>query len=454
MKKILFLLLAGCLFVSCPQPSHDIDTSERPERTFSKVDIVDAHTLYVAVVGEGDESVGTLYSVKDGGEAKEVSFSDANGVAVTSPEVAYVLNVNDEYVLMEFRVALKSSWDSKMHRFLILIRKSDGVVLSMDSAGHPRVSGEEIPYIQSNNKFLCLFTHPVSDWNDDGYYADYNDSNNDDIILKRIDLATLEVKAMTLDNDSYYYGDTFYIDADGNVAYTFQIKRDEYSWRYSDTFRFIRASGGYASIVGEPVFSHSGKIFAWGTVVETALNTSNPTSRNRLSAISIDGEGKAVHDEYTWSSNSSYDHGLDGDFLTSGVNTFFIRKSTDDVRLYKINDSPKAIVKVSAELNDRFTRDSIKVAISNNFLYVSGANATSHDYEVARMNLSSGAIDYKDLSTHEVLSITATDTSVVFTGNEFLTGSFVVGEMNWDTGVVTKLHTSSPGELVRLEQVR
>lgn len=448
MKKILFILMVMCLFFSCGPvgPDNPVGPSgggEKPARTFATINLTGAHTLYVAstsnIVGrstslykdgsdeETSETVDSLYSIGDTGVATEVPFVDDKGVPIASSiNIKYVLNVNADYILMESEV---TNDQGTTFRDVILTRKSDGAVYSMEAVGFPVLDYQTgLPYIRTSNDSLYVYTEP------EGY------GGSRDMSLKRVKLdGTMEVSIITLESDKDNSEVTFDIDGAGNISYMI--------WGVNGPFtRFIKASGGYTNLPNEVLFVLFGKMFYSKASMEIMEE-----GQNWLTSISVDGAGEIVYNEYTVPSTLYWIPKGSPTFM-SGGKTFLSAPYGSDCTIYEIDETTKTVTEATAVLNNIFTTVAFWGA-SNNYFYVSGADNNAQS-KMVRVNLSTFVSEYIDVSNYDIVSFNPRDDSIEFAGNDFSTGKMIVAKMDTTTGIVEVLHTSdSAKEVITLERI-
>lgn len=237
MRKFLILSMFVCLLSSCEDSSSggNGSSSNGVERSFGTLNIAaDVHTLYVAPRNSTRHSmrssnINVLHSINNAGATAEVPFFDKNGIQV-SVEVNYVVNVNDDFILMSYRDDMGSD--------IVLSNKRNGEVHSLKNAGYPSIwPDEETPYFTATEDFLYFVPNS-------GYF-------------RQVDLRSMNVRNMNIDQDNgrVLTQQPFLVDKDGNAAYMVQG-----DWSY---FRFRTADmTNYDTITDKLLFLLWGKIFA------------------------------------------------------------------------------------------------------------------------------------------------------------------------------------------------
>ena len=138
MKLKFAILLSVCLSISFISCSHgDESGSSNPEDNLKFLDIVGAKNLYIStgsITNRSARNVNNtkrIFKITEAGYTEEVSYYDEEKKEITiSNQPVAIYPINDTYVFVGF------GWDDWIDNSY-LVRKSDGAVFGMETAGCP-----------------------------------------------------------------------------------------------------------------------------------------------------------------------------------------------------------------------------------------------------------------------------------------------------------------------------
>ena len=372
------------------------------------MDIADAACLLIApsgsaaasamAVGDGETK---LFKITDEGVLLEVTYTDDEGNDITNIQApSAIYNVNATYVIVCF-----GNWTEAEG---YLVRKTDGAVFTLSDVGSPEGGS--------------FYGNPtVVQTDDDGniYYTKIANSGAVRIVMK-LDVGNPEEITGTVYTPDTDSADTFFVDANGNVAYGPRIKL---------------ASGGLYNLP-------EGALYWLGLDGDFRYATSNG-----VFAVHIDDSYAVTTTEVT---SDGFYASAERYLLQLSERTYIIDAA--DHTISEVENPGNAPRMVSLEGIDSFDF----AGGSDSYYYLTTTDASTNPMLI-RIDPTDDSVTtlLPDGSVYYIIyaiSISSSD-DIVFNALRMSDGKKVIGEIDGATGEVTVIDESLSEEIIALERV-
>jgi len=431
-SRVIVVLLTVLLIVGGVTLLPSCREGDGEQVTLAKMDIIDATHLFIAP-GSGNK----LFKITEEGYVQEVTYEDENGNNVTTEtEPVAIYDVNSEYVIVCFGVNDIDISEG------YLVRKSDGAVFSLESAGFPLPQhGMDFDVLNGE----CIFTDSSSNI----YYSTDSGMGREIIKLNTENMDSITKTVYSPSGDAVTY---FVVDNDGNAAYWGHPEGD-----FTRGFNRIRTAEGsiYDGLfddtarqwlgVDDMIYCFSFELGEWLTyclIEKVSVNaTTGVPVRSEYSAFNYSGNaGSALFLVYK----------LELQDRVIFVPSFF----SDEPFIFEVynpTNSPRSLNMTACfDLKRMYSG-----VASDNFYYLHGSNNFS-DSVLIKVDPTDDSYTILSFSTDEYYLYTMSTTTadeLIFNALRMSDGVNVIGKFDV-SGNMTILDEESDVEMVVLERIQ
>ncbi len=427
MKKFLVLIFLGIL--GC-------DDETRISQ-ITKIDMTTVESLYL-YTSENGQSINTLYQIDGEGNTFPVRFMDALDmeVKVTTENVEYVENINDQYFAVGFK---DSSGNNRIDAYLI--DKKIGKAISLKKAGLPQYNiTKKYNFILKAETlyYLTESAHSSLDYN----LTKVDIASGSAGTTKKVDLGDLEIERM--------HG----INEDGNLlCEALAAKQAQINFLYKTNGEIEELESKHSFIAQEKFFYSAGGGESRSTYKALSLDENNNAQYSDYTLIGLDSDGsdsweaKVSTNEYD---NIVFEYSGETYFLATGRNSY-----STATEIYLLDGEKEEISVASGILKAEF--DSVyKVAQNEEFLYVDGVKGNDPRFIKINVNDWSKQNSYDAMKDYSIQSMVAREEFISFTGKINATEENVLGKLDLATGEIEILKRDTDsnitiGSLVKIK---
>ncbi len=423
MRKVKFkiVLIAALIFTLSLIISACGISSSAP---LAKLDLSNATNLFIAPYSSRSNGASAkLFKITAGGFVEEVTYYDEDGnetSVIEAPAVVY--NVNDDYVIVCFgsdEYNIESGY---------IVKKSDGIVYSLDSVGFPQ---------KQINHYINV-KHVFFDSNDYIYYLrdslEEGSTGRSDHELVRIDASDPGNLTGSLFSPSLEHIYNFEVDMGGNAIYTGRLKSETPGT--VSIYRILKGNGGLYNLPNDVIN------FWLGVDDNIYYHSSDQITQVEISDSFDVAESDYGTQIFLGSPSASYKL-----VLTDSI----ILLNTSPGNIFEVNNPAGDPGEVS--LSGLLFQQIRDVAASGAFYYIAGIGSNSESV-LARVDPSDHS--YIHLITpgeYDVYAVTVSENdTVTINALRLSDGKVIIAEID-ASGTLTILDEELNSEVVVLERI-